>query len=93
MNPNKRQQVTVSFCCSIAFIKTKLSSNKILYFNNQVHLPIQSCFKSQKPKHNSNAYGYHRLNVVHTSQSARMPRFLACPAIYVSKIGPKTSQE
>ena len=55
--------------------------------------PIQSCFKSQKPKCNSNAYGYHRLNVVNTSQSARMPRFLVSTAIYVSKMGPKTSQE
>ena len=55
--------------------------------------PIQSLFKSQKPKRNSNGYGYHRLNVVSASQNARMPRFLACPAIYVSKIGPKTSQE
>ena len=53
--------------------------------------PIQS-FKSQKPKRNSNAYGYHRLNVVSTSQSARMPRFLACPAIYVSKIGFKLAR-
>ena len=50
-------------------------------------------FRSQKPKRNSNAYGYHRLNVVNTSQSARMPRFLASTAIYVSKIGPETSQE
>ena len=50
-------------------------------------------FRSQKPKRNSYAYGCQRLNVVYTSQALRMPRSLAYTAIYVSKIGPKTSQE
>ena len=54
-------------------------------------LPIT--FRSQKPKRNSYAYGCHRLNVVYTSRALRMPQFLAYTAIYVSKIGPKTSQE
>ena len=49
-------------------------------------------FRSQKPKRNSYGYGYHRLNVVHTSQSARMPRFLASTAIYVSKLGQKLAR-
>ena len=80
-------------CTNVAvwhLLKLMLLQNTIL--KQPSTSPIQS-FKSQKPKRNSNAYGYHRFNVVSTSQSARMPRFLACPVIYESKIGPKTSQE
>ena len=36
--------------------------------------PVQSCFRSQKPKRNSNAYGYHRLSML--SIPVRVPE---CP--------------
>ena len=55
--------------------------------------PIQSYFRSQKPNHISYGYRCHRLGTSQSSQNARMPRFLACTAIYVLKMGPKTSQE
>ena len=93
MYPNQRQQVTVAWlhkCCSIEFIETNASTK---YYTSATKYTSYSKLKCQKPKRNSNAYGYHRPNVVSTSQSARMPRFLACPAIYVLKIGPKTSQK
>ena len=90
MNPNKRQEVTVSYCCSIAFIKTKFQQNTIL---QQPSTSTNSeIIRSQKPK--CNGYGCHRLSMLSIPVEAiRMPRFLACPAIYGSKIGPKTSQE
>ena len=65
------------------------------HFSNQVHLLSRIDLKAKSPNVRAMPMDTidHRLNVVNTSQSARMPRFLACPAIYGSKIGPKTSQE
>ena len=77
-------------CCSIAFIETNASTK---YYTLTTKYTSYSERPNIMPIAISYSYGCHRLNVANTSQSARMPRFLLNTAIYVSKIGPKTSQK
>ena len=68
------------------YISTMLSISTVLYL-------LYTSYSEKKPNHNSYGYGCHRLGSSQSSQNARMPQLLACTAFYVSKMGPKTSQE
>ena len=93
INPNQRQQVTISYCCSIAFIKIQFQQNTIL--QQPSTSPIQNQVWNNLEVKGPNIVAMDVIgSMLSVSVAAlRMPRFLLNTAIYVLKIGPKTSQK